>query len=65
MGTGEIPAGKFLSQEMIDLIAGHFKETEDFKMGPVKEALGDRVSWSDIRFVVSHLIFLRKKLIIF
>jgi hypothetical protein len=44
VGTGEIPAGKFLSQEMIDLIAGHFKETEDFKMGPVKEALGDRVS---------------------
>jgi len=27
----------------------------------VKEALGDRVSWSEIRFVASHLSFLRKK----
>ncbi len=61
VGTGEIPAGKFLSQEMIDLIAGHFEGSEDFKMGPVKKALGDRVTWSDIRFVVSHLSFLRKK----
>ncbi len=61
VGTGEIPVNKFLSQEMIDLIAGHFEGSEDFKMGPVKEALGDRVTWSDIRFVVSHLTFLREK----
>jgi hypothetical protein len=61
VGTGEIPAGKFLSQEMIDLIAGHFEGSEDFQMGPVKEALGDRVTWSEIRFVISHLTFLRKK----
>ncbi|NMC38906.1 MAG: AAA family ATPase [Bacteroidales bacterium] len=62
VGTGEIPAVKFLSQEMIDLIAGHFVGSEDFKMAPVKEALGDRVTWSDIRFVVGHLTFLRKKI---
>ena len=61
VGTGEIPVDRFLSPEMIDLIAGHFDGTEDFKIGPVKEALGDRVTWNDIRFVVSHLTFLRKK----
>lgn len=61
MGTGEIPADKFLSREMIDLIAGQYKESEDLKMGPVKEALGNRVTWGDIRFVVSHLTFLGKK----
>jgi len=31
------------------------ERTGDFKLGPVKEALGDKVSWSDIRFVISHL----------
>jgi len=61
VGTGEIPVSEFMSDDMIDLIAGHFKGTEDLKMGPVKEALGGRVTWSDIRFVVSHLTFLRKK----
>jgi len=52
---------RFLSQEKIDLITGHFDGSDDLRMGPVKEALGDRVTWSDIRFVVSHLTFLRNK----
>lgn len=61
VGTGEIPVTRFLSQEIIDLIAGRFEENEELIMGPVKEALGDRVTWSDIRFVSSHLTFLRKR----
>ena len=61
VGTGEIPVDKFVSQEITDLITGQFEGSEDFKMGPVKEALGDKVSWSDIRFVVSYLTFLREK----
>jgi hypothetical protein len=61
VGTGEIPVDRFLSQEKIDRITGHFDGSDDLRMGPVKEALGDRVTWSDIRFVVSHLTFLRNK----
>ncbi len=61
VGTGEIPIGKFVSQEITDLIAGQFEGTGDLKMGQVKAALGDRVSWSDIKFVINHLTFLRKK----
>ena len=60
VGTGEIPIDKFVSQEMTDLIASHFEGTDDLKMGPVKAALGEKVSWSDIKFVISHLMFLRK-----
>jgi hypothetical protein len=60
VGTGEIPINKFVSQEMTDLIAGHFDGSDDLKMGPVKAALGDNVSWSDIKFVVNQLKFLRK-----
>jgi hypothetical protein len=29
-------------------------------MGPVKAALGDNVSWSDIKFVVNHLRFMKQ-----
>lgn len=59
--TGEIPVGKFVSQEITDLITGLLRRNGDFKMGPVKEALGDKVSWSDIRFVINHLNYLRKQ----
>jgi hypothetical protein len=60
VGAGEIPVYKFVSQEIADLITSQFEGTDDLKMGPVKEALGDKVSWSDIRFVINHLMFLRK-----
>jgi hypothetical protein len=61
VGTGEIQISKFVSQEIADLIAGHLEGTGDFRMGPVKATLGDKVSWSDIKFVINHLTFLRKK----
>jgi hypothetical protein len=61
VGRGELPVSEFVSQEIIDLIAGHFEGTDEFRIGPVKEALGDKVSWSDIRFVANHLAFLRKE----
>jgi GTPase SAR1 family protein len=60
VGTGEIPINKFVSQETTDLIVRHYEGTDDLKMGPVKEILGENVSWSDIRFVINHIAFLRK-----
>jgi hypothetical protein len=60
VGTGEIPVSEFVSKETADLIAGHFKGTNDFTIGPVKASLGDTVSWNDIRFVINHLMFLRR-----
>ena len=59
VGTGEIQIKKFMPQEKIDLIASHFKG-DDLTMGTVKEVLGDKVTWSEIRFVVSQLMFLRR-----
>jgi GTPase SAR1 family protein len=60
VGAGEIPINKFVSQEIEDLIAGHFEGIDELKMGPVKITLGEKVSWSDIKFVMNHLMFLRK-----
>jgi uncharacterized protein YpbB len=60
VGTGEIPVNRFVSQEITDLISSHFEGSDDLKMGPVKAALGEKVSWSDIRFVINHLLYLAK-----
>ena len=60
VGRGEIPVSSFVSQEMTDLIASHFEGSDDLKMGPVKATLGEKVTWSDIKFVMNHLEFLRK-----
>jgi hypothetical protein len=59
VGTGELPLSEFVAKETADLIASHFEGNDDLKMGPVKDALGDKVSWSDIRFVINHLKYLR------
>ncbi len=60
VGTGEIPIDKFVSKEITDLIASHFDGNDDLRLGPVKEILGDKVSWSELRFVVNHIMFVRK-----
>ncbi len=59
VGTGELPVNKFVSREITDLITSNFEGNDDLRMGPVKAALGDKVSWSDIRFVANHLKFIR------
>ena len=59
VGTGDIPINKFVSEEITQLIASHLEENNDQKMGPVKAALGEKVSWSDIKFVMNHLEYLR------
>ncbi|HLP72935.1 MAG TPA: helix-turn-helix domain-containing protein [Bacteroidales bacterium] len=60
VGTGEVRIAELLSQEKLDLIARHFDGNEELRIGPVKEALGDDVTWSELRFVVSHIRFLTK-----
>lgn len=60
VGTGEIPVNELIPQETVELISSYFTGNDELRMGPVKEALGEKVSWSDIRFVVSHLKHLGK-----
>jgi hypothetical protein len=60
VSTGEIPVNKFVSAETTDLIASYLEGVDDFKMGPVKIALGEKATWSEIKFVMNHLMFLRK-----
>jgi hypothetical protein len=60
IGTGDIPILEFVSHDISTLIASHFEGKGDYHMGTVKAALGDQVSWSEIRFVMKHLEFKRK-----
>ena len=60
VGRGEIPVNKFVSKEKTDLITAHFKGSDELKLGAAKESLGEKVSWSDLHFVINHLMFLRK-----
>jgi hypothetical protein len=55
VGTGDIPVEVFVSPGITMLIANHFEGQGDLRLAPVKAALGDQVSWSELRFVVKHL----------
>ncbi|MGE5419018.1 MAG: helix-turn-helix domain-containing protein, partial [Chloroflexota bacterium] len=59
VGTGEITLKGLVAQEKAELIMKHFDGSEDLRLGPVKEILGEQVSWSDLRFVANHIRFQR------
>jgi nucleoside-triphosphatase THEP1 len=61
VGTGEIPVHKLISQEKSERITRFFDSAEDFSIGPAKIALGDEVSWGELRIVVKHLEWQRGK----
>lgn len=58
IGTGEIPISTFVSDDRVEIISNAFENQEDFRLSPVKAALGDQVSWGEIRFVLKHLEFI-------
>jgi uncharacterized protein YpbB len=60
VGTGDIPIHEFVSPDITSLIASHFEGQGDFRIGPVKSAFGDMVSWGEIKFVVKHLQYTGK-----
>lgn len=58
--TGDIPVGDFVSPDITALIAGYFEDRSAHNLAPVKAALGQQVTWSEIRFVVNHLEYLKR-----
>ncbi len=59
VGTGELSVDEFVPADLTALIAENIDE-DDFRMGAIKSALGDQISWSEIRYVMKHLEFLKK-----
>ncbi len=60
VGTGKLELNKLLSGEKIEMILKQMKDNDSKEMGPVKTVLGDKVSWSELRFVANHLKFKEK-----
>ncbi len=59
VGTGELSVDDFVPADLTALIAENIDDN-DFRMGPVKSALGDQISWSELRYVMKHLEYLKK-----
>jgi len=53
--TGDIPVEKMVSKEKIKKITDFFKSNPDAMSGEAKAALGEAVSWSELRFVRAAL----------
>jgi hypothetical protein len=60
--SGEIELHKLVPEEIRGLIFDFYKDSDDLSLAQAKEELGDRVSWNDLKFVVSHIKYLRKHL---
>jgi hypothetical protein len=60
VGMGELSINEFVSPDRIALITRYFQNKEEYPISPAKKALGELVTWSDLRFVIKHLEYLRK-----
>ncbi|HRX67239.1 MAG TPA: helix-turn-helix domain-containing protein [Tenuifilaceae bacterium] len=55
VATGELNVEQFVSIDKIKLIADYFTESNNKSIGGAKNSLGEKVSYSDIVFVMKHL----------
>ena len=55
VGTGEIGLDHFVPQAKAALIADFFRQHNTTLLTPAKEALGDEVTYSELRYVLKHL----------
>lgn len=58
IAVGELDISLFLTDEKLKKICNYFEKAESKSLGSAKEALGDDISYSEIRFVLKHLDYL-------
>jgi len=58
--SGEIEIQKIIAKEKIDLISEYYLNNQLSGIGQAKESLGDDISYSEIRFFLRHLAYLKK-----
>lgn len=63
VGTGDIAIEKFLSAEKIKLISEKLENKKFDSLTEAKKALGDDVTYSDLRLMVAHLKTLGKEVL--
>jgi hypothetical protein len=55
VGTGELAVAQLVSPEKAARIAAYFEAARQPRLAAAKEALGDVVSWGELRFVIKDL----------
>jgi len=55
--TGELNIQQFVEPEKISKITAYFLANNNESLGPAKAALGEQVSYAELRFVLNHLKF--------
>ena len=61
VGTGELPVTDFVNEKKLKSITAFFKENGEMTLGETKNQLGDAYSYTDLRFVQQHLVYLANK----
>jgi hypothetical protein len=57
--SGELSVFDFVAVDKVETILSHFKQSEILHLGPAKTALGDEFSYSDIKYVLGHYLWLQ------
>ena len=60
VGTGELSIREFVAPEKINLISDYFRNSDNNLLAPAKAALGEKVSYTELLFVVKHLEYMGK-----
>jgi hypothetical protein len=60
IGTGELEITRLIDTDKISLISNYFIKSQNSKLGPAKAALGDSVTWAELRYVLKHLLLSKK-----
>ncbi len=60
VGTGELDINLLLTPDKIKLISAYFSNTQSKSLGDAKTALGDKVTYSELRFVLKYMEFTGK-----
>ena len=61
VGTGELKLNQFIDAKTAGIIIDHFLANPEDGLSKAKEALGDPISYSELKFVQKHLEYLEKQ----
>ncbi|HEX3010356.1 MAG TPA: helix-turn-helix domain-containing protein [Bacteroidales bacterium] len=60
VASGEIDIARLVPDDKVKIITEYFLKHEGSLLGPAKAELGDEVDWSDLKFVLKHMEFVKK-----
>jgi len=60
VGTGELDVNLLVNQVKLNTIVKYFTENVESRLAEAKQALGDAVSWSELKYVQKYLEHIRK-----